>query len=228
MLQAGARQSAVARELNVHCSVIHRLWNHYQRVQNASRRRVSGRRRITTTADNRYLLQCARRRRTLTARQLVSQLSVAAGRPISRQTVSSRLHEGGLFARRPLVCVPLSPAHVRPLLHWAREHRSWTPEQWGHVLFTDESRFNIQNYSRRSMIWREEGHAIGRQTSSKERPLQRWRVTYLGRDSNERPNRPLRVHWGFRHSCPLSRRNLTPSCEAFYSCNGYRRDIYER
>ncbi|GBM54614.1 hypothetical protein AVEN_227789-1 [Araneus ventricosus] len=31
MLQAGARQSAVARELNVHRSVIRRLWNHYQK-----------------------------------------------------------------------------------------------------------------------------------------------------------------------------------------------------
>ncbi|GBM37073.1 hypothetical protein AVEN_138126-1 [Araneus ventricosus] len=38
MLQAGARQSVVARELNVHRSVIHRLWNHYQRDQNANRR----------------------------------------------------------------------------------------------------------------------------------------------------------------------------------------------
>ncbi|GBL77816.1 hypothetical protein AVEN_153013-1 [Araneus ventricosus] len=83
MLQAGARQSAVAKELNVHSSVIHRLWNHYQRDQNASRRRRSRHRRITTTANDRYLLQCARRRRTLTARQLASQLSVAAGRPIS-------------------------------------------------------------------------------------------------------------------------------------------------
>ncbi|GBL88239.1 ATP-binding cassette sub-family A member 1 [Araneus ventricosus] len=45
-----------------------------------------------------------------------------------RQTVSCRLHEGGLFARRPVVCVPLSPAHIRARLHWAREHRSWTPE----------------------------------------------------------------------------------------------------
>ncbi|GBM62029.1 hypothetical protein AVEN_220956-1 [Araneus ventricosus] len=98
-LQTGARQSAVARELNVHPSVIHRLWNHYRMDQNASRRRGSGRRRITKTADDRYLLQCARRRRTLTARQLASQLSAAAGRPISRQTVSRRLHEGGLFAR---------------------------------------------------------------------------------------------------------------------------------
>ncbi|GBN04052.1 hypothetical protein AVEN_246515-1 [Araneus ventricosus] len=70
-------------------------------------------------------------------------------------TVSRRLHEGGLFARRPVMCVPLSPADVRALLHWARKHRSWTPEQWGHVLFTDESRFNIQNNSRWAIIWRE-------------------------------------------------------------------------
>ncbi|GBL95787.1 hypothetical protein AVEN_713-1 [Araneus ventricosus] len=139
ILQACARQSAVARELNVHRSVIHRLWNHYQRDQNASRKRGSGRRRITTTADDRYLSQCARRRRTLTARQLAPQFSTAAGRPISRQTVSRRLHEGGLFTQRPVVCVPLSPAHVRARLHWTREHRSWTPEQWGHVPFTDES-----------------------------------------------------------------------------------------
>ncbi|GBO33978.1 hypothetical protein AVEN_129842-1 [Araneus ventricosus] len=51
MLKAGSRQSTVAIELNVHRSAIHSLWNHYQKVQKASRRRGSGRRRITTTAD---------------------------------------------------------------------------------------------------------------------------------------------------------------------------------
>ncbi|GBM04876.1 hypothetical protein AVEN_252822-1 [Araneus ventricosus] len=105
-----------SRELNVHRSVIHRLWNHYQWEQNTSRRRGFGRRRITTTADGRYLLQCARHRRTLTTMQLASQLSAAAGRPIPRQTVSRRLYEGGLFARRPVVCVPLPPAQVRAQL----------------------------------------------------------------------------------------------------------------
>ncbi|GBL75977.1 hypothetical protein AVEN_234296-1 [Araneus ventricosus] len=168
MLQTAARQSTVARELNVHRSVIHRLWNKYQKDQNASRRLGSGRRRITTMADDRYLLQCSRRRKTLTARQLASQLSAAAGRPISRQIVSCRLHGGKLFARRPAVCVPLSPAHVTALLHWAREHCSWTPEQWGHVIFTDESRFNIQNDSRRAMIWRDPGTRYRAPTSSKE------------------------------------------------------------
>ncbi|GBL79459.1 hypothetical protein AVEN_92622-1 [Araneus ventricosus] len=98
ILQAGARKSAFARKLNVHRIAIHRLWNHYQRDQNASRRRGSGLQTSTTTADYCYLLQCARRRRTLTAPQLASQLSAAAGRPISRQTVSRKLYEGGLFA----------------------------------------------------------------------------------------------------------------------------------
>ncbi|GBM28250.1 hypothetical protein AVEN_181321-1 [Araneus ventricosus] len=87
MLQADARRSAFARELNAHRSIIHKLWNHYQSHQNASRRHGSGRGRITTTAVDRYLLQCARLWRKLTARQLASQLSAPAGRPISRQTV---------------------------------------------------------------------------------------------------------------------------------------------
>ncbi|GBN17945.1 hypothetical protein AVEN_64028-1 [Araneus ventricosus] len=133
------------------------LFTNMQENTSKSRRRGSGRRRITTTADDRYLLQCSRRRRTLAVRQLASQLSAAAGRPISRQTVSRRLNEGGLFARRPVFCVPLSTAHVRERLHWASKHRSWTPEQWGHVLFTHESRFNIQKDSRRAMICREPG-----------------------------------------------------------------------
>ncbi|GBM17458.1 hypothetical protein AVEN_211265-1 [Araneus ventricosus] len=90
---------------------------------------------------------------TLTTRQL-SQLSAVAGRPVSRHTVSRRLHEGGLFAR-PVVCVPLCPEHLGARLYCSREHRSWIPEQWGHVFFTDESRF--RNHSRRSMIWREPG-----------------------------------------------------------------------
>ncbi|GBN61587.1 hypothetical protein AVEN_47843-1 [Araneus ventricosus] len=89
MLQAGARQPAVARELNVHRSVIHRLWKHCQRDQNASRRRGSGRRRITTTADDRYLLQCVKRRRTQAARQLASQLSLLQEGPYPAKLCST-------------------------------------------------------------------------------------------------------------------------------------------
>ncbi|GBN27274.1 hypothetical protein AVEN_64251-1 [Araneus ventricosus] len=82
MFQSGARQSTVARELNVHRSVMYGLCNHYQRDQNASRRRVFGRRRITTTADDRYLLQCARRRRTLTGLTLIGVAALCCCRKV--------------------------------------------------------------------------------------------------------------------------------------------------
>ncbi|GFW65723.1 transposable element Tcb2 transposase [Trichonephila clavipes] len=84
-------------------------------------------------------------------------MTQAPGRPISRFTVARRLHGGGLFARRPVRCVPLTPAHRRRRSLWCREHRNWRDNEWGRVLFTDESRFSLSRDSHRILIWRERG-----------------------------------------------------------------------
>ncbi|GFV33189.1 transposable element Tcb2 transposase [Trichonephila clavipes] len=68
-----------------------------------------------------------------------------------------RLHGGGLFARRPVRCVPLTPAHRRRRSLWCREHRNWRDNEWGRVLFTDESIFSLSSDSHRILIWRERG-----------------------------------------------------------------------
>ncbi|GFV33231.1 HTH_Tnp_Tc3_2 domain-containing protein [Trichonephila clavipes] len=64
------------------------------------------------------------------------------GRRISATTVRNRLHNAGLYARRPVVCVPLNGRQRRNRLCWAREHVSWTQQQWASVLFTDIVQFN--------------------------------------------------------------------------------------
>ncbi|GFU30699.1 transposable element Tcb2 transposase [Trichonephila clavipes] len=74
-----------------------------------------------------------------------------------RQIRAERLHGGGLFARRPVRCVPLTPAHRRRRSLWCREHRNWRDNEWGRVLFTDESRFSLSSDSHRILIWRERG-----------------------------------------------------------------------
>ncbi|GFW99601.1 HTH_Tnp_Tc3_2 domain-containing protein [Trichonephila clavipes] len=81
----------------------------------------------------------------------------ATGQPISRFTVARRVHGGGLFARRPVRCVPLTPAHRRRRSLWCREHRNWRYNEWRRVLFTDESRFSLSSDSHRILIWRERG-----------------------------------------------------------------------
>ncbi|GFW87980.1 transposable element Tcb2 transposase [Trichonephila clavipes] len=99
----------------------------------------------------------SQKKRRQTAGEIARYTAKATGRPISRFTVARRLHGGGLFVRRPVRCVPLTPAHRRRRSLWCREHRNWRENEWGRVLFTDESRFSLSSDSHRILIWRERG-----------------------------------------------------------------------
>ncbi|GFX47305.1 transposable element Tcb1 transposase [Trichonephila clavipes] len=78
---------------------------------------------------------------------------------ISRKTVARRLRGGGLYTRRPVVCVPLTRQHRTARLQWCREHHNWTEQNWACVQFSDESRFSLSSDCRRQLIWRENGTA---------------------------------------------------------------------
>ena len=102
-----------------------------------------GRPRATTATEDRYLSIIARRNRGATASQFSGDLYAATGTRVSRVTVSKRLHEIGLFARRPAVCVPLTSTNRRVRLASCRKHRDLSKDQWATVLFTDESRGTV-------------------------------------------------------------------------------------
>ncbi|GFS93845.1 transposable element Tcb1 transposase [Trichonephila clavipes] len=118
-----------------------------------------GRVRSTTPAEDRYIVLSAKRNRRTTAQQVTNQFLAASGKQISRKTVARRLRGGGLYARRPVVCVPLTRQPHTACLQWCREHHNWTEQDWACVLFSDESRFSLSSDCRRQLIWRESGTA---------------------------------------------------------------------
>ncbi|GFW26197.1 transposable element Tc1 transposase [Trichonephila clavipes] len=122
-----------------------------------SRWHEGGRVRSTTPAEDRYIVLSAKRNRRTTAQQVANQFLAASGKQISRKTVARRLRGGGLYARRPVVCVPLTRQHRTARLQWCREHHNWTEQDWACVLFSDESRFSLSSDCRRQLIWRESG-----------------------------------------------------------------------
>ncbi|GFX10287.1 transposable element Tcb2 transposase [Trichonephila clavipes] len=156
-LKEGRSVTSVAAEFGIAHSIVSRLWRQFQTTGTAIRGFSSGRPRGTTPADDRYIVLQARRNRRQTAGEIARHTTQATGQPISRFTVARRLHGGGLFARRPVRCVPLTPAHRRRRSLWCREHRNWRDNEWGRVLFTDESRFSLSSDSHRILIWRERG-----------------------------------------------------------------------
>ncbi|GFV03797.1 transposable element Tcb2 transposase [Trichonephila clavipes] len=156
-LEEGRSVTSAAAEFGIAHSIVSRLWRQFQTIGTAIRGFSSGRPRGTTPVDDRYIVLQARRNRRQTAEEIARHTTQATGRPISRFTVARRLHGGGLFARRPVRCVPLTPAHRRRRSLWCREHRNWRANEWGRVLFTDERRFSLSSDSHRILIWRERG-----------------------------------------------------------------------
>ncbi|GFU30190.1 transposable element Tcb2 transposase [Trichonephila clavipes] len=84
--------------------------------------------------QDRYIVLSAKRNRRTTAQHVASQFLAASGKQISRKTVARRLRGGGLYARRPVVCVPLTRQHRTARLQWCREHHNWTEQDWACVL----------------------------------------------------------------------------------------------
>ncbi|GFT80821.1 transposable element Tcb1 transposase [Trichonephila clavipes] len=149
----------VAREFDIAHSVVSRLWKSFKTTGMCSRRHGGGRVRSTRPAEDRYIVLSAKRDRRTTAQQVANQFLAVSGKQISRKTVARRLRGRGLYARRPVVCVPLTRQHRTVRLQLCREHHNWTEQDWACVLFSDESRFSLSSDCRRQLIWRESGTA---------------------------------------------------------------------
>ncbi|GFW49084.1 hypothetical protein TNCV_3902811 [Trichonephila clavipes] len=93
-----------------------------------SRRHGRGRVRSTTPAEDRYMVLTAKRNRRTTAQQVANQFLAATGKQITRKTVARRLSGGGLYACRPVVCVPLTRQHRTARFQWCRVHHNWTEQ----------------------------------------------------------------------------------------------------
>ncbi|GFS56508.1 transposable element Tcb1 transposase [Trichonephila clavipes] len=158
-IEEGRKITDVAREFDIAHSVVSRMWKSFKTTGMCSRRHGGGRVRSTTPAEDRYIVLSAKRNRRTTAQQVANQFLAASGKQISRKTVARRLRGGGIYARRPVVCVPLTRQHRTARLQWCRDHRNWTEQDWACVLFSDESRFSLSSDCRRQLIWRESGTA---------------------------------------------------------------------
>ncbi|GFW66861.1 transposable element Tcb2 transposase [Trichonephila clavipes] len=128
-LESEQTQRSVADAVGVARSVVARLWNRFQETGNVRRRPGAAAKTVTLGHRTKGV----------------------------QPNSTYRLHEGGLYARRPIVCIPLTPRHRVARRRWAAEHRDWEQHDWSQVLFTDESRFSLECDTRRVLVWRDRG-----------------------------------------------------------------------
>ncbi|XP_071208047.1 uncharacterized protein, partial [Salvelinus alpinus] len=138
MLQGGMRTADVARAINCNVRTVRRLRQRYRETGRTADHPRSGRPRVTTPAQDRYIqtshLRDRYRMATTTARVTPGMHNPS----ISAQTVRNRRREAGLRACRTAVRQVLTRHHRQQRRLWAQTHRRWTRQDWQKVLFTDE------------------------------------------------------------------------------------------
>src|SRR6056300_953389 len=76
---------------------------------------------------------------------------------ISRATVNRRLLSRGLHSRRPAKKPSLTAERKRQRRQWAQNHKNLQQRHWRHVLFSDESRFQLHRVDGRVRVRQEQG-----------------------------------------------------------------------
>lgn len=113
-----------------------------------------GRKKLTTSKEDRHLIKLMKKDRRQTSRQLASEWSLSNRKVISARTVRRRLFNAGYKSyttkRKPY----RKPHHRYVRLKFARDHKKWTFNEWKNVIFSDESHFEVFNRKNRSFVRR--------------------------------------------------------------------------
>ena len=96
-----------------------------------------------TPRQDRALLRMVRQDRFLSARALTARMRNLYGMRAGRTTVNNRLLSRVYRAYRPTTKPLLTANHRRLRLEWAQRWRNLTVAHWQHVIFGDESRFQL-------------------------------------------------------------------------------------
>jgi len=128
--------TAIARKVGVSKQVVSKIKKAlpHGSTGTPTRKGKCGRKRISSSADDRALVRLSRKNRKMTSRRLCLEMNLSHV-PMSTRTVRRRLLEAGLRAYRPRKKPKLTAAMTTKRLTWARQFERWTTEDWERVCF---------------------------------------------------------------------------------------------
>ena len=160
MIRAGMRQQQVATHFQCHRNTISALVRRYQNTNDVADHQRSGRPRVTTPRQDRWIRVTHLRHRFQTA--VTTSQTIPGLRRIHPNTVRNRLRQYGIRPRRPAIRPILTHRHRVNRLRWCRNHVRQPRIWWRNVVFTDETRFNISHSDGRQRVYRRLGERYAR------------------------------------------------------------------
>ena len=139
----GIKQGAIAARVGLTRATVNRILKRHAATGSLVPGKSSGAPRMTTPRQDRALLRMVRQDRFLSARALTAWMRNLCKIRAGRTTLNNRLLSRGYGAYRLTTKTLLTANHRRFRLEWAQRWRNLTVAHWQHVIFGDESRFQL-------------------------------------------------------------------------------------
>ncbi|GLD61471.1 transposase-like protein [Lates japonicus] len=134
-------------------STIDRIIKNFKERGSIVAKQAPGHPRKSSKRQDRLLKLFQLRDRATTSAELAQEWQ-QAGVSASARTVRRRLLEEGLVSRRAAKKPLLSRKNIRDRLIFCKRYRDWTAEDWGKVIFSDESPFRLFGASGKKLVRR--------------------------------------------------------------------------
>lgn len=161
MRQAGVTVTRIALQLNFSRWTVSRICRRFNQTGSAAKKLKTGRTPKTTPRDDRILRRMAMANQFQSLGRLNATWSQQIQIQTSMKTARRRLSHFGLHSRiarrKPLI----SLVNRQRRLRWCTRVRGWTTEEnWSKLVFSDESKFNLDFDDGRTRVWRSNGDAM--------------------------------------------------------------------
>ena len=139
----GYSQVEIARKMECSRKGVQTMIKGYKEAKSFKNRKGQGRKKSTTNREDRSLKRASLADWRKSSSALPSEFREGANKNISARTERRRLLEVRLNGCKAWKKPYLSQANKKKRLEFAKKHENWTPDDWGKIVWSDESNFEV-------------------------------------------------------------------------------------
>lgn len=113
-----------------------------------------GRKKNLSSKNDRYIRRQIEKEPKKPTNNLTAEVYAMIERPISKETIRRTLQNQGFSGRISRKKPFISDVNRKKRLEFAKQYINHGPEFWKHVIFSDESKFNIFGSDGKQIVWR--------------------------------------------------------------------------
>lgn len=140
---------------------IQRVCKKFRETGSFEDRPRTGRPPLLNERKKRTIAQILRKGEASTAESIRKEAKAHHEIEVSRDTIARTLKSFGYVARIKVKKPGLTVQQKKERLTWARNHSSWTSEDWRNVVWSDETKFTLVNSEGKEYVWVKDGESLG-------------------------------------------------------------------